>query len=166
MPDCLAGHCHCHAEKRIKGQDVFLFSFFLLLLLLSLLSLHLQLHLLQFHLHIPVYSSDTASQTKTRPEKDQRRPQNMIITPTFSEMEDTARAVILCLKKCPDLIHTKVAIIGGAAVCRYVSERQPSDDPEVGDHLSSQYSRGICNMLWLATNRRAGRRLHDHHPQP
>ncbi|KAM5432320.1 hypothetical protein MferCBS31731_004478 [Microsporum ferrugineum] len=55
----------------------------------------------------------------------------MIITPTFAEMEDTARAVILCLKKCPDLANTKIAIIGGAAVCRYIPERQPSDDPEV-----------------------------------
>ncbi|KAF3480545.1 uncharacterized protein GIQ15_05892 [Arthroderma uncinatum] len=59
----------------------------------------------------------------------------MIITPTFAEMEDTARAVILCLKQCPDLVDTKIAIIGGAAVCRYVPDRQPTDDPEDVDFM-------------------------------
>lgn len=74
----------------------------------------------------------------------------MITTPTFAEMEDTARAVILCLKKCPDLAHTKVAIIGGAAICRYVAERKPTDDPEVGDGLSKSRARG--HMSRLAAN--------------
>ncbi|EFQ99292.1 hypothetical protein MGYG_02303 [Nannizzia gypsea CBS 118893] len=75
----------------------------------------------------------------------------MITTPTFSEMEDTARAVILCLKKCPDLAHTKVAIIGGAAVCRYVSEREPSDDPEDVDFMITIPNPEVAHRRLLQT---------------
>ncbi|KAM5446515.1 hypothetical protein McanMca71_007881 [Microsporum canis] len=75
----------------------------------------------------------------------------MIITPTFAEMEDTARAVILCLKKCPDLANTKIAIIGGAAVCRYIPERQPSDDPEDVDFMITIPNPDVVNRRLLQT---------------
>ncbi|GBF63689.1 hypothetical protein TMEN_6333 [Trichophyton mentagrophytes] len=75
----------------------------------------------------------------------------MITTPTFAEMEDTARAVILCLKKCPDLAHTKVAIIGGAAICRYVAERQPTDDPEDVDFMITIPNAEVAHRRLLQT---------------
>ncbi|KAK2865356.1 hypothetical protein FQN49_003653 [Arthroderma sp. PD_2] len=59
----------------------------------------------------------------------------MIVKPTFAELEDTARAVILCLKQCTDLVDTKIAIIGGTAVRRYVPDRKPTDEPEDVDFM-------------------------------
>jgi hypothetical protein len=40
--------------------------------------------------------------------------------PTFEELEETASALIACLKTIPDYADTRIAIIGGMALWRYI----------------------------------------------